>query len=61
LSEIDAKHLGDEVDLAVEWTLNEWLSLSAVGAVLFPGAAARKGAGNDADWGHLMLWAVVSF
>ena len=61
LTDVDSKHLGDELDLAVDWTVNSWLSLSSVGAVLFPGAALREGAGNDADWGHFMLWAVVSF
>jgi hypothetical protein len=61
LTDVDSKHLGDELDLAVDWTVNSWLSLTSVGAVLFPGAALREGAGNDADWGHFMLWAVVSF
>jgi hypothetical protein len=61
LSGIDSKHVGDEIDLAVDWTVNDWLSLSTVGAVLFPGAALREGAGNDANWGHFMLSAVVSF
>ena len=61
LTDVDSKHIGDELDLAVDWTVNSWLSLSSVGAVLFPGAALREGAGNDADWAHLMLWAVVTF
>jgi hypothetical protein len=61
LSGIDSKHVGDEIDLAVDWTVNDWLSLSTVGAVLFPGAALREGAGNDANWGHFMLSAALSF
>jgi hypothetical protein len=61
LGDVDSKHVGDEIDLAVDWTVNRWLSLSSVAAVLFPGAALREGAGNDANWGHFMLWAVVSF
>jgi hypothetical protein len=60
-ADIRSKHMGDEIDLILDWKLNRYVSLSAVGAVAFPGDAAEDLTGEDSIWSHLMLWAVLSF
>jgi hypothetical protein len=61
LAAVRSKHLGDEIDLTVDWSARDWLSLTAVAAVAFPGDAAEEFVGDDADWASLMLLAVVQF
>ncbi|MBW2281528.1 MAG: alginate export family protein [Deltaproteobacteria bacterium] len=61
LAAVRSKHLGDEIDLVVDWAVRDWLSVSAVTAVAFPGDAAKEFAGDDADWVSAMLLVVLHF
>jgi hypothetical protein len=60
-SDVRSKHLGDEIDLTVDWAVREWLWLSCVSAIAFPGEAAEEFVSDDADWSSLMLFAVIHF
>jgi hypothetical protein len=58
---ITDKNLGNEVDLAVDWEMNEHLSWSAVAGALFPSRGLKQGAGGDDTWIHFMLYASIAF
>lgn len=55
------KDLGQEIDLIVDWKMNDYLTWSGVAAVLFPGDGLEQAAGGDEVWTHFMLYASVSF
>jgi len=55
------KNLGHELDLAVDWEMNEHLSWSAVFGVLFPGKGLEQALRGDSAWTHLMLYASIRF
>jgi hypothetical protein len=58
---IQDKHLGYEVDLIVDWEMNDHLTWSAVCGTLVPGKGLEQAAGGDSVWTHFMLYASVSF
>lgn len=43
-------HYGDEVDLLVDWTINDNLSLSGMVGVAVPGDGAEQATGGDENW-----------
>jgi len=64
----DAKDFGvqsddyaDEWDLMVDWTVNDHLSFSAVGAYADPDDAAREQTGGNDSWSYMMLYGSVKF
>jgi hypothetical protein len=59
--EIRDKHLGHEVDLAVDWEMNDHLTWSAVLGVLVPGDGLEQAARGDSVWTHGMFQASVAF
>jgi len=61
VADIRDKDIGQELDLAVDWEMNDHLSWSAVFGVLFPGKGLEQGIGGDSIWTHLMLYASIRF
>jgi hypothetical protein len=59
--DIRDKHLGYEVDLVVDWEMNDHLTWSGVVGALVPGAGLEQGTGGGSVWTHFMLLASVSF
>lgn len=47
---IEDKHLGDELDVALDWAIGDHLSLSRVLAVFAPGKGAEQFLGDDETW-----------
>jgi hypothetical protein len=45
-------HFDDEINLYADWTINDYVSVSAVYGVAFPGSAAEQALGNDEPY-HL--------
>ena len=58
---IEHKNLGDEIDLAADWEINDHLALSLVLAVFEPGKGARDFFGDDQTWLGFMLAAKIGF
>ena len=50
-----------EVDLTVDWTMNDHVTWSFVVAALFPGNGLEQAAGGNGVWTHAMLYASLSF
>jgi hypothetical protein len=50
---VGADHFGDEFNVYTDWIINSTVSLSLAYGVLFPGAAAIQGIGDDEDF-HLV-------
>ncbi len=46
-------HFDDEINLYADWTINDYVSVSAVYGVAFPGSAAEQAFGNDEPY-HLV-------
>lgn len=59
--EIRDKHLEHEVDLAVDWEMNDHLTWSAVVGALVPGDDLEQAARGDSVSTHVMLQASVFF
>jgi hypothetical protein len=55
------KNIGHELDLAVDWETNEYLSWSAVFGALFPGKGLEQALRGDSVWTSLMLYASIRF
>jgi hypothetical protein len=58
---ITDKSLGHEVDLTVDWKMNDYLTWSAVVGALVPGDGLEQGTGGGSVWTHFMLYGSVSF
>ena len=50
-----------EIDLIFDWTVNDYLALSFVGAVLVPLKGGREFFGGDETWGQFMIYWSVNF
>jgi hypothetical protein len=58
---IEHKNLGNEIDLAADWDINDYVVLSTVLAVFVPGKGARDFFGDDQTWLGFMLAATLRF
>ena len=58
---VDSKDYADEVDLTIDWSPNDHLSFSLVGAWATPDDAAKESTGGNDDWWYGMLWSKISF
>jgi hypothetical protein len=58
---ITDKDLSHEVDLVVDWAVNDHLSVSFVAAVLVPLKGGEEFFGRDDAWGEFMLYTSLSF
>ncbi len=58
---VDDKNYGDEIDLIIDWTYNNHLSFSLVGAYASPDDAAKQQTNGDDDWSYMMLYTKISF
>jgi hypothetical protein len=58
---IEDKDLGYEVDLTVDWAMNDHLLWSFVVATMFPGNGLEQATGGNSVWTHAMLYASISF
>jgi Alginate export len=60
---ITSKHIGQEFDLATDWTATSYLSFSGVIAAFDPGAGAKQyvQTNNSGWWLHFMLYTKVAF
>jgi hypothetical protein len=58
---IQDRDLAHEVDVLVDWEVNDHLALSAAAAVLVPLAGAEDFFRDDEVWSHYMLLLTVSF
>jgi hypothetical protein len=57
--DITDKDLSHEINLIFDWTVNDYLSMSFVGAVLIPLKGGKEFFGDDKAWGQFMLyWSV---
>jgi hypothetical protein len=54
------KNLGYEVDLVVDWKMNDHLTWSAVCGTLIPSKGLEQATGGDSVWTHFMVYASVS-
>jgi hypothetical protein len=52
---------GDEVNVTVDWQVNDRLYVMGVLAALSPGEAAEQWVGGDKDWVHSMLYLIYSW
>ena len=59
--DIEDKDLGHEVDLTVDWAMNDHLAWSFVVAAMFPGNGVEQATGGNSVWTHAMLYASLSF
>jgi hypothetical protein len=55
------KDLGEEVDLIVDWSMNDHLMWSVVLGALFPSNGLEQATGGNEVWTHAMLYASFSF
>ena len=58
---VQSDEFANEWDLTVDWTVNNHLSFSLVGAYADPSSGAREFTGGDDDWSYGMLYANFSF
>jgi Alginate export len=58
---VDSKDLGDEVNLAVDWTVNKHLVFTGVYGFNVPGKAARQFTGGSKVWNSFMLYMGIRF
>jgi hypothetical protein len=61
IANLTSKNLGNEVDLTIDWSMNEHMSWSAVVAALYPSRGLKQGSGGDDTWLHFMLYASIKF
>jgi hypothetical protein len=59
--DITDKDLSHEINLIFDWTVNDYLSMSFVGAVLIPLKGGKEFFGDDKAWGQFMLYWSVNF
>jgi hypothetical protein len=58
---IEDKDLGYEVDLTVDWAMNDHVLWSFVVAAMFPGNGLEQATGGNSVWTHAMIYASLSF
>lgn len=58
---VQSQDFADEWNLTVDWTANEHLSFSLVGAYADPDSGAREFTGGDDEWSYGMLYGIISF
>ncbi len=58
---INDKSLSHEIDFITDWTINDYLSASLVGAMLVPDDGAKDFFGNDEIWTQLMVYTSLKF
>jgi hypothetical protein len=58
---IEDKDLGHEVDVIVDWAMNDHVTWSAVVAAAFPGNGLEQAIGGNSVWMHAMLYASLRF
>ena len=58
---IGDKDLSHEIDFIVDWTVNDYLMMSAVAATLIPESGAKDFFGNDEVWAQFMLNTSIRF
>ena len=59
--EVTSDEYADEWNLVVDWSVNDHLSLSLVGAYAMPDDAATEHTGGDNDWSYVMLYGSLKF
>ncbi len=60
-SPVTSDDYADEVDLIIDWAVNDHFTLSLVGAYAEPGEAAVQHTGGSDNWTTMMLWGCVKF
>ena len=58
---IEDKDLAHELDLTVDWSATDYLTFSAVAAVLMPLSGGQDFFGDDDTWTGFMLYAKLEF
>jgi hypothetical protein len=58
---VDDEEYADEADLTVDWTANDHVSFSWVGAYVWPDDGAKQQTGGDDDWAYMMLYTSINF
>ena len=58
---MDDEEYADEAELIVDWTLNDHLSFSFVGAYVWPDDGAKQQTGGNDDWIYMMTYAKLQF
>ena len=53
---VSSDEWGDELDVSVDWEIDDHLYLIGVVAILSPGEAAKQWTGGDEDWVYNMLY-----
>lgn len=60
-AEVTSEDYADEYNLIVDWTVNDHLSLSVVGAIADPDDGATQQTGGDDTWSYVMVFGTVKF
>jgi len=58
---VDDEEYADEAELIVDWTYNDHLLFSFVGAYAWPDDGAKQQTGGNNDWAYMMLYTKISF
>ena len=58
---VQSEDFADEYNVTVDWTANEFLLFSLVGAYVKPDDGAKEYTGGDDDWYYMMIYASYSF
>ena len=58
---VDGDDFGDEVNLSMDWAVNDNLFVIFTLGALFPGAGAKSWTGGDKDWLHSMVYGGYEF
>ena len=58
---VSSDNFGNEINVFLDWSVNDHLFLSAAAATLFPGDGAEQFTGGDRTWSHFMFYASVSY
>lgn len=51
----------DELDLVIDWSVNDHLNISLVGALAIPDDGATEHTGGDDNWTYVMLYGCLKF
>jgi len=58
---VTSKNWGDEVNVTVDWAVNDRVLVTGVLGMLMPGDAATQYTGGTSDWIHSMLYVMYSW
>jgi hypothetical protein len=58
---VSDESFADEWNITIDWTANDWLMFSLVGAYVDPDDGAIEATGGDDDWYYMMLYTSFSF